>query len=46
MLIGCTHKQQVYDPPSALSTAAERMKRVQDEQAEVREYESECEKEA
>jgi hypothetical protein len=24
-LIGCSHKQQIYEPPSALATAAERM---------------------
>ncbi len=42
MLIGCTHRQNVYDPPSALKTAAARMKDVKNGEVEVRDYESEC----
>jgi len=37
-LIGCTHKQQRYNPASALDTAAARMKQVQHEVVETVEY--------
>ena len=42
MLIGCRHKQNVYDPHSALTTAVDRMNAVNEGKAEVRDYESEC----
>lgn len=38
LLIGCTHKGKVYDPPSALQTATERKKLVQTGAATTSEY--------
>jgi hypothetical protein len=37
-LIGCTHKQQIYDPPEALDTAGTRKKHIEDGWAETVEY--------
>ena len=39
MLIGCTHKDDVYDPPSALDTALERDRKIKNQEASISEYE-------
>ena len=40
LLIGCTHKGRVYDPPSALGTAIQRMRALKDGQGTTCRYES------
>ena len=42
ILIGCTHKQDVYKPRDALTTAATRMREVKNGEAKVRQYEANC----
>lgn len=37
-LIGCTHKQNRYDPPNALETAVERRKRIERKEAKTSAY--------
>jgi predicted small lipoprotein YifL len=37
-LIGCTHKGPVYDPPSALDTAVQRMKFLRNGEGGTREH--------
>jgi hypothetical protein len=38
LLIGCTHNQRKYDPPSALETAAKRWEQIKRREATVCEY--------
>lgn len=38
MLIGCTHKQKIYDPPDAFQTAKRRLKEISKKEASYREY--------
>ena len=38
LLIGCTHKGSVYNPPSALDTAVQRMKFLRDGKGGTREH--------
>ncbi|MBI3799143.1 MAG: type II toxin-antitoxin system RelE/ParE family toxin [Deltaproteobacteria bacterium] len=40
LLIGCTHKSQVYNPPNALDTAAQRMKSLQSGEGSTCEHKS------
>ncbi len=37
LLIGCTHKQQIYDPPDCLGTAIRRRQLLEDGKAKIRE---------
>ena len=39
LLIGCTHKQQIYDPKSCLDTAERRKKEIDRGEASTREHE-------
>jgi hypothetical protein len=38
MLIGCTHKQKIYDPPAAFETAKRRFKEISKNEASYSEY--------
>ncbi len=37
-LIGCTHQQQVYDPPEALDTASKRQRHIKNKEVTTVEY--------
>ncbi|MCU1338744.1 MAG: hypothetical protein JWO19_4325 [Bryobacterales bacterium] len=39
MLIGCTHKGKVYDPPSAFGTMENRRKKLKDAEGTLAKYE-------
>ena len=39
MLIGCTHEQKIYSPPSAFETARKRMSQIKSGLAAVKEHE-------
>jgi hypothetical protein len=46
LLIGCTHKQQVYDPPDAIATADKRRRGLKfEKKGSVHEHTEDCETE-
>jgi hypothetical protein len=38
MLVGCTHKQRIYDPPEAFKTAKRRLDEISKKEASYSEY--------